>query len=623
MNRHSALLALVCAACSQAPSPSPVVTEPVWHLEVAMATVEGEVGPAAVTYLGDADLGLSDEEELVVHSVSTGTDTLRHVRLQETHRGVPVLGSEIAVHADDTTFLGYGGTVTRNLEGVPVEPSIDGEEALAIARDHLAAAAGSAIRPARESTLLALRPRPGAVDLVWRVEVLVEVQAGVAPGRWFYLVDAGTGEVLDRHDGLTTAEQASGPGGNPKSERSWSAALDVESVGGEYAMETRRLVTLDMKNEKEGGEVVRGPIDPIGDAAINDAHGFAEVTLGMMRDWMGYDSINDKGFPIRSRVHYDVDLANAFWDGEQMTYGDGGDTFYPLSGGLDVVAHEISHGFTEMHSNLEYRGASGGLNESFSDVAGAAAELYHDPSTANFLVGEGVIREGAALRFMCDPQADHRSIDHADDFGGLTDPHISSGIANKAFCLAVARTVASGASHADAMLALGRVWYLANASFWTSESSFSQGCQGTVDAARSFGLSSEVVAGIHQSWADVGVYCESGLEIACDADGLCDGGDGETCYSCATDCGACTEQCGWWKEFKCSVGIGDCSRCEHGGSPCGDGVCEGDESDESCGQDCGCRAPDDSCGGLAPYGCWCDSECEENGDCCADAGVCQ
>ena len=215
MNRQSALLPVVCAACSQAPSPSPVVTEAVWHLEVAMAPVDGEVGPAAVSYLGDADLGLSDEEDLVVRSVSTGTDTLRHVRLQETHRGVPVLGSEIAVHADDTTFLGYGGTVTRNLEGVPVEPSIDGEQALAIARDHLSAAAGSEIRPARETTLLALRPRPGAVDLVWRVEVLGEGQAGVAPGRWFYLVEAETGEVLDRHDGLTTAEQASGPGGNP------------------------------------------------------------------------------------------------------------------------------------------------------------------------------------------------------------------------------------------------------------------------------------------------------------------------------------------------------------------------------------------------------------------------
>jgi len=144
-----------------------------------------------------------------------------------------------------------------------------------------------------------------------------------------------------------------------------------------------------------------------------------------------------------------------------------------------------------------------------------------------------------------------------------------------------------------------------------------------VDAARAFGLPSDVIMGIHQSWADVGAYCESGLEVACDADGLCDGGDGETCYSCATDCGSCTEDCSWWKQFKCSAGIGDCSHCEYGASPCGDGVCSEDETDESCGQDCGCRAPGDNCDSLAPYGCWCDEACVENDDCCADADVCR
>ena len=625
MRKPSALALVACIACGEASSPPAIETEPVWHLEVAMPRVEGEIGAAAVTYLADADLGLSSEEGLVVLSVVTGADTLRHVRLQETHRGVPVLGSEIAVHADDTSFLGYGGTVTRNLETLAVEPAIDGERALAIARDHLTTAANASapIVTARESHRLALRPQADTARLVWQVELLVASRADLAPGRWFYLIDAGSGEVRERYDGLTSAEQASGPGGNQKSPRSWAAQLDVESVGGEFAMETRRLVTLDMKHQEEDGEVVRGPIDPIGDPAINDAHGFAEVTLGVLADWMGSNSINGKGFPIVSRVHYGEELANAFWDGEQMTYGDGGDKFYPLSGGLDVVAHEINHGFTEFHSNLKYVSASGGLNESFSDVAGTVAEHYFDPAEADFLVGEEVTREIPALRFMCDPQADNRSIDHTSDFDQGTDVHLSSGIANKAFCLAVARQVATGSSQLDAVRAMGQVWYLANAGFWTSESSFSQGCQGTVDAARAIGLASETVAAIHQSWADVGAYCESGLEVACDADGLCDGGDGETCYSCATDCGSCTEDCGWWKLFKCGLGIGDCSRCELGASPCGDGVCSEDETDENCGQDCGCRSPADGCGSLAPYGCWCDSECEENGDCCADAGVCQ
>ena len=82
--------------------------------------------------------------------------------------------------------------------------------------------------------------------------MLIDGQDGVAPGRWFTLIDAGSGQVLESYDGLTTAEQASGPGGNPKVQREWSGELDVASVGGEFAMETRRLVTLDMNNQEDG-----------------------------------------------------------------------------------------------------------------------------------------------------------------------------------------------------------------------------------------------------------------------------------------------------------------------------------------------------------------------------------
>jgi hypothetical protein len=53
-----------------------------------------------------------------------------------------------------------------------------------------------------------------------------------------------------------------------------------------------------------------------------------------------------------------------------------------------------------------------------------------------------------------------------------------------------------------------------------------------------------------------------------------------------------------------------------GGNSCGDGTCAADETDESCPEDCGCAAS--GCQ-LAPFGCYCDADCAENGDCCADA----
>ena len=84
---------------------------------------------------------------------------------------------------------------------------------------------------------------------------------------------------------------ASGPGGNAKVERTWQDALDVEEDGATFKMETDRLITVDMDH---GGAVFTGPLDDFGDAPANDAHGFAEATLNMMRD------SNDKPLTIDS-----------------------------------------------------------------------------------------------------------------------------------------------------------------------------------------------------------------------------------------------------------------------------------------------------------------------------------
>jgi len=172
--------------------------------------------------------------------------------------------------------------------------------------------------------------------------------------------------------------EASGPGGNAKVARSWVNARSTSSRRRALRDETPRACRpTTSRGPPPAARFVVGPLDNIGDAAINDAHGFAEQTLNMLRDWMGYNSIDNNGFAIKSRVHYSVGYENAFWDGSQMTYGDGATTFYPLSGAIDVVAHEIDHGFTSFHSNLTYSGMSGGMNESFSDIAARSPILHH------------------------------------------------------------------------------------------------------------------------------------------------------------------------------------------------------------------------------------------------------
>jgi len=175
--------------------------------------IQGEIGPASVSYLDGfaADLGLSSEEDWDVLGTWIGQDTLQHARLRETHRGVPVLGSEIAVHGDETTFLLYAGTVTKNLEGFEVTPQVTGDAAIASFKQaHAELTGASGIEYPEESATLAILPRGAeGADLVWRLEVLNEAKDGAPPGRWFVMVNAGSGAIMDSWNGLTTMEQAS------------------------------------------------------------------------------------------------------------------------------------------------------------------------------------------------------------------------------------------------------------------------------------------------------------------------------------------------------------------------------------------------------------------------------
>ena len=476
----------------------------------------GDLGPATVGFVRASDELTSTDDDWRVRSIGNGPDGSRHVRLDQLHAGVKVWGADIVVHVGaDGRFAWADGNLVRGLSGLNVTPTLAAADALAKARAEYAARVPVPTAPLtykREKTELVILTRPKTdAHLAWHVQFFTELQAGMQPGRWETFVDAGTGAVLYRFNSIHTLSQASGPGGNARVSRTWTNALDVEPSGSEYIMETARLRTYDMMMSDTGGVIVTGPLDPIGDAPINDAHGFAEVTLNMLDTWFGHNSIDDMGFLIQSRVHYGFQYENAFWDGTQMTYGDGATIFYPLSGDVDVVAHEINHGFTEFHSGLIYSDESGGLNESFSDISGTVADFFIDGDAGDWDLGADVfMAAGEALRYMCDPTLDGVSIDNYDDYGGQ-DVHYSSGISNKAFCRA-ARRLASGSPTGAATQAsvrrAARAWYEANSNYWTQSTTFEQGCQGVMDAANALGYTTAQKDRIRTSWADVGVYCD-------------------------------------------------------------------------------------------------------------------
>jgi hypothetical protein len=317
--------------------------------------------------------------------------------------------------------------------------------------------------------------------------------------------------VLEKWEGINHVD-GTGPGGNAKTGQyeyqvgGKYGPLNVTQVGSTCSLDSPNVFTLNMNGgttatathsftcPRNTVKAINGAFSP-----MNDAHAFGSVVFNMYQSYLGIRPISQK---LKMRVHYDLNYENAFWDGTQMTFGDGATTFYPLVS-LDVTSHEVSHGFTEQNSALVYSGMSGGMNEAFSDMAGEAAE-YFQRGTNDFLVGAEIFKNGTALRYMNNPPLDGASIDNASKYTSALDVHYTSGVYNKAFYL-LATTAGWNTKMAFQVMAH------ANDVYWTSSSTFDAGACGVEKAASDYAYN---VAAVTAAFNAVGVNCSSGAATA-------------------------------------------------------------------------------------------------------------
>lgn len=283
---------------------------------------------------------------------------------------------------------------------------------------------------------------------------------------------------------------------------------------------TRRV--YDAKHgETLPGELVRKEGDPPStDVAVNEAYDSAGATYNLYNEEYGRNSIDDHGMIIDQTVHYDVEYNNAFWNGEQMVYGDGdGEIFTRFTIDIDVIGHELTHGVTQYEAALRYRYQSGALNESFSDVFGSLIkqrQLNQEAKDADWLIGEKVlIGDNYALRSMkapgtayvdhpvlgTDPQPatmdDYLQLPPWNDNGGV---HINSGIPNHAFYLAAMDI--GGYAWKQA----GLIWYRTLCDKLNRNSNFQKAALATIKAAREeFGVGSLEEKAVEKAWKTVKV----------------------------------------------------------------------------------------------------------------------
>lgn len=255
------------------------------------------------------------------------------------------------------------------------------------------------------------------------------------------------------------------------------------------------------------------------DADALAAYDHAGVVRRFFGEVLGRSSIDNRGLDLVLNVHFGSNYNNAFWDGDEMTFGDGdGVIFTGFARSLDVVAHELAHGVTQFTSALIYEDESGALNEHFSDVFGTAITQWtagDSPQEADWLVGDEIMGPdlyGEALRSMAHPGSaydnaimgkDPQPAHYDDRYRGAADNggvHINSGIANRAFYLA--------ATELGDTLQATRIWYHALHAL-PPDATFAQAAEQVATSARILVKSGAVAKGATQivrgAWQAVGV----------------------------------------------------------------------------------------------------------------------
>ncbi|MEO9153775.1 MAG: M4 family metallopeptidase [Lapillicoccus sp.] len=463
-------------------------------------------------------LGLGTGEKLVVKDVVTDANGAKHVRFNRTFNGLRVIGGDLVAHED---AAGAVKSVTWNASG---------KVAVASTTPRLtsgAAAAKGAVSGLRDATAPKgeLVVYAGGAAPVLAYDVVTEgIKADQTPTRFHTVVDATSGATLTGWDEI---QQGTGKG-------IFVGTVPIGTTGstGSYQMkDTTGNFATDLKGATSGNGTTFTDADDVwGNSAVSDrasaavdAHYGAEKTYEFYNTVLGRAGIYDNGSGVRSRVHYGNAYVNAFWDGTQMTYGDGTGNTHPLVE-LDVAGHEMSHGVTENTAGLNYTGDAGGLNEATSDIFGTAVEWFaNNPNDVpDYLIGEliNINGNGTPLRYMDKPSKDGGSKDcWSSTLGGL-DPHYSSGPLNHWFYLASegsgAKTINgvaynSPTCNSSTVTPVGRdraekIWYRTLSTYLTSGSNYAAARNGAIRSAKDlYPTDASVCTNIAASFSAIGV----------------------------------------------------------------------------------------------------------------------
>jgi Zn-dependent metalloprotease len=476
---------------------------PIW-LDVIKPKTKGDFGVANNTEEYTLQSVLADlpglflwDENTTLLQENSETDELgiTHIRYAQYYKGVKINGGIWILHIKDNQVISGNGRIYPSRELAVTNP-ISSKQALKNANTYVA----QNLHEFQNSTFDFIDRTP-KTDLVIDFEITTELKPHlvykieVRPTDmhvYEVYVDANTGKILLTIDLLCSID-------GPKTATATDLNNQSRSINTYQKGSSYYLIDATKSMFNAGQSAI--PNDPVGavwtinanntdatsvtqissgsnswsDKSSVSAHYNAGLAFDYYKNTFNRNSINGSGGTIISVINVTDNgssMANAYWNGQAMFYGNGGTSFKPLAGALDVAGHELTHGVVSNSANLEYKGQSGAINESMADIFGAMIDRD------DWKMGEDVVKttvfKSGALRDLQDPHNGGTSLSNngyqpakmsefytgSQDNGGV---HINSGIVNKAYYLIA---TAIGKDKAEKM------YYRALTVYLTSKSQF-------------------------------------------------------------------------------------------------------------------------------------------------------
>ncbi len=464
-----------------------------------------------------------------VHKDNLG---ITHVRLFQQYKGIEIYGSESVFHIDDEKER-LTGTVHELPDNPPEVPALSGEQAAQTAIDHLKAQGRYRELTFSEKKFLRYEKPSAKLNYYklpsgeYRLSWIVSVRPNFVE-EWIYFIDAGDGTILlhynnTKYDGPTR--------GNGRDLNYIMRTFNVYEANGIFYLYD---VSQKMFNPSTGEGIII-TLDANGTSTVNldynyvtsvdntwnqsaaiSAHYNAAKVYQYYDTTFNRNSINGQGGNIISIVNIANDdgtpMENAFWNGQAVFYGNGGEHLKPLAGALDVTAHELSHGVISTSVNLEYYGQAGAIHEAYADIF--ACMVDRDDWT----IGESITQNGyspsGAIRDLSDPHNKGSKSDHfwqpihtTEMYLGTSDNagiHLNSGIINHAF---YNYAIIVGKNKAE------KVFYRALTEYLTKTAGFIELRVAVVQSARDlYGDQSDAYYEAALAFESVGIYEEEYID---------------------------------------------------------------------------------------------------------------